>query len=159
MPTDVDAGATAPKRGPIRGPQNVVSGVALIALSVFAVYLVSDLPQGTLRAMGPAMLPRWLAIGVGFCGAFLLVIGLVRDGDGLEKWTFRGPVFVALGIIAFGLTIRQFGLVIAGPLALVIGGVAPHETRPGGGGLFAVVMTALFIGPFRPPPHQPPPLP
>ena len=52
MPTDVDAGATAPKRGPIRGPQNFVSGVALIALSVFAVYLVSDLPQGTLRRWG-----------------------------------------------------------------------------------------------------------
>src|SRR5215203_6634706 len=107
MPTDVDAGATAPKRGPIRGPQNFVSGVALIALALFAVYLVGDLPQGTLRAMGPAMLPRWLAIGVGLCGALLLVIGLVRDGDGLEKWTFRGPVFVALGIVAFGLTDRK----------------------------------------------------
>src|SRR3982751_4198780 len=113
MPTDVDAGAAAPKRGPIRGPQNFVSGVALIALSLFAVYLVSDLPQGTLRAMGPAMLPRWLAIGVGLCGAALVVFGIIRDGDPLEKWTFRGPVFVAIGIIAFAITIRLFGLVVA----------------------------------------------
>src|SRR5215213_2892501 len=150
MPTDVDAGATAPKRGPIRGPQNVVSGVALIALSVFAVHLVSDLPQGTLRAMGPAMLPRWLAIGVGFCGAFLLVIGLVRDGDGLEKWTFRGPVFVALGIIAFGLTIGQF--------ALVIGGFASDETRPRELVIFAIVMTAFCIGLFRYALNQPMPI-
>src|SRR3954465_10602107 len=138
MPTDVDAGATAPKRGPTRGPQNVVSGVALIALSVFAVYLVSDLPQGTLRAMGPAMLPRWLAIGGGFCGAFLLGLGLGPPGGGPEKWTFRGPVFVALGIIAFGLTIRQFGLVIAGPLALVIGGYASGAKPARGAALLAL---------------------
>jgi putative tricarboxylic transport membrane protein len=158
MPTDVDAGATAPKRGPIRGPQNFFSGVALIALSVFAVYLVSDLPQGTLRAMGPAMLPRWLAIGVGLCGALLLVLGLVRDGDGLEKWTFRGPVFVALGIIAFGLTIRQFGLVVAGPLSLVIGGFASDETRPRELVIFAIVMTAFCIGLFRYALNQPMPI-
>src|ERR1051325_2876419 len=122
MPTDLDARTGPAPRGLIRGPQNFVSGIFLVALGLFAIYLVSDLPQGTLRAMGPAMLPRWLAIGVGLCGAALTVLGLLRDGDGLEKWTFRGPVFVAIGIVAFAFTIRQFGLVVAGPLALIIGG-------------------------------------
>ena len=158
MPTDVDAGATAPKRGPIRGPQNFVSGVALIALSLFAIWLLRDLSQGTLRAMGPAMLPRWLAIGVGLCGALLLVIGLVRDGDGLEKWNFRGPVFVALGIVAFGFTIRLFGLVIAGPLALIIGGLASDETRPKELVIFAIIMTAFCVGLFRYLLNQPMPI-
>jgi len=158
MPTDVDAGATAPRRGPIRGPQNCVSGLALIALSLFAVYLVSDLPQGTLRAMGPAMLPRWLAIGVGLCGVILTVLGLMRDGDGLETWTFRGPLFVALGIVAFALTIRLFGLVVAGPLALLIGGFASPDTRPKELVVFAVLMTAFCIGLFRYALNQPMPI-
>jgi hypothetical protein len=158
MPTDLDARAGGAPRGLIRGPQNFVSGLALVALALFAIYLVKDLPQGTLRAMGPAMLPRWLAIGVGLCGAALAVIGLLRDGEGLEKWTFRGPVFVAIGIIAFAFTIRQFGLVVAGPLALMIGGFASDETRPKELVIFAVIMTAFCIGLFRYALNQPMPI-
>ena len=149
MPTDLDARAAPARRGLIRGPQNFVSGVALVALARFAIWLVRDLPQGTLRAMGPAMLPRWLAIGVGLCGAALALIGLLRDGEGLEKWTFRGPIFVALGIVCFGITIRWFGLVVAGPLALMIGGFASDETRPRELVIFAVIMTAFCVGLFR----------
>jgi hypothetical protein len=158
MPTDLDARAAPARRGLIRGPQNFVSGVALVALALFAIWLVRDLPQGTLRAMGPAMLPRWLAIGVGLCGAALALIGLLRDGDGLEKWTFRGPVMVALGIVAFGITIRMFGLVVAGPLALIIGGFGSDETRPKELVIFAVIMTAFCIGLFRYLLNQPMPI-
>jgi hypothetical protein len=158
MPTELDARPGPAPRGLIRGPQNFVSGVFLVVLALFAIWLVRDLPQGTLRAMGPAMLPRWLAIGVGLCGAALALIGLLRDGDGLEKWTFRGPVFVAIGIIAFAFTIRQFGLVVAGPLALIIGGFASDETRPKELVIFAVIMTACCIGLFRYALNQPMPI-
>src|SRR5918912_3916080 len=158
MPTDLEAPAAPARQGLIRGPQNFVSGVFLIALELFAIWLVRDLPQGTLRAMGPAMLPRWLAIGVGLCGAALTVIGLLRDGDGLEKWNFRGPVFVGLGIVAFAFTIRLFGLVVAGPLALIIAGFASDETRPKELVIFAVVMTAFCIGLFRYALNQPMPI-
>ena len=158
MPTDVEARATAQRRSPIRGPQNFVSGIALIALAAFAIWLLRDLPQGTLRAMGPAMLPRWLAIGVGLCGAALVVFGIIRDGEPLEKWTFRGPIFVALGIVAFAFTIRLFGLVVAGPLALIIGGFASDETRPIELVIFAAIMTAFCIGLFRYMLNQPMPI-
>ena len=158
MPTDLDARTGPAPRGLIRGPQNFVSGIFLVALGLFAIYLVSDLPQGTLRAMGPAMLPRWLAIGVGLCGAVLLVLGLLRDGEGLEKWSFRGPVFVAIGVIAFGITIRWFGLVVAGPLALIIGGFGSDETRPRELVIFAIIMTAFCIGLFRYALNQPMPI-
>jgi hypothetical protein len=158
MPTDVDAPATAQRRGLIRGPQNFVAGLALIALALFALWAVSGLSQGTLRAMGPAMLPRWLAIGVGLCGVALTVFGIIRDGEPLEKWTFRGPIFVALGIVCFALTIRLFGLMVAGPLALIIGGFASNETRPKELLLFAVLMTAFCIGLFRYLLNQPMPI-
>jgi hypothetical protein len=158
MPTDPQAPAIAPRRSFVRGPQNFVAGLALIALALFAIWLLSDLSQGTLRAMGPAMLPRWLAIGVGLCGVALVVFGIIRDGDGLEKWTFRGPIFVAIGIVAFALTIRVFGLVVAGPLALIIGGFASDETRPIELVVFAAIMTAFCIGLFRYMLNQPMPI-
>jgi Tripartite tricarboxylate transporter TctB family len=212
MPTDPPAPAAA-HRGLIRGPQNFVAGLTLIGIALFAIWAVSDLPQGTLRAMGPAMLPRWLAIGVGLCGVALAVFGLVREGDGLRvsdyspiaafatvliasaviaffaslavgraqlgtifgyvflvlfygavlylflmsfsrsEWLaatgLRGPFFVVAGIFAFALTIRLFGLVIAGPLAMVIGGYATPEVREKEILIFAAVMTAFCVGLFR----------
>lgn len=128
-----------PARGLVKGPQAVVGGLALIALAAFALWLVSDLSQGTLRAMGPAMLPRWLAIGVGFCGILLTAAGFMQEGHPLEAMSARGPVMVVLGILFFAATIRgvdlgairtpQLGLIVAGPLAMFIGGFATHDVR------------------------------
>jgi len=166
-----------------------------------------------LRAMGPAMLPRWLAIGVGLCGVALAAIGLLREGDRLGRsdyspiaaigaililstaiayvaslvvsraelgttfgyvflalfygtvlllflmsfarsdWLLatglRGPFFVVAGILAFAITIRMFGLVIAGPLAMVIGGFGTPEVREKEILIFAAVMTAFCVALFR----------
>lgn len=124
--------------GLIKGPQAFIGGVALMALAAFALWLVSDLSQGTLRAMGPAMLPRWLAIGVGMCGLGLAIAGLISHGHELEPMSFRGPVMVVLGILCFAVAIRgellgmrvpQLGLIGAGPLAMFIGGFASNEVR------------------------------
>jgi hypothetical protein len=212
MPTQVDSPAQE-RRGLIRGPQNFVAGLTLIGIALFAIWAISDLPQGTLRAMGPAMLPRWLAIGVGLCGVALAVIGLVREGDALGRSDYspivaigaililsaiiayivslavgraelgtifgyvflvlfygtvlvlfamsfsrgawlaatglRGPFFVVAGILAFAITIRMFGLVVAGPLAMVIGGFATPEVREKEILIFAAVLTAFCVGLFR----------
>ena len=133
-----NADNTPAPKGLVKGPQAVVGGLALMALAAFALYLVSDLSQGTLRAMGPAMLPRWLAIGVGACGLMLTVAGFLNEGHQLESISFRGPIMVVLGILCFAITIRgellgmrlpQLGLIGAGPLAMFIGGFATNEVR------------------------------
>ena len=134
-----EAGGSAASHGFVKGPQSFVSGLALVALAAFALWITRDLSQGTLRSMGPAMLPRWLAIGVGMCGLALLVAGILRAGSVLESYTLRGPVMVVLGVLAFAVTIRgqslgvfdipQFGMIVAGPLAMFIGGFATPEVR------------------------------
>jgi len=139
MSSSQDEGRSAPRAGLVRGPQSVVSGFALLALAALALWLSRDLPSGTLRAIGPGLMPRWLAYGVGACGLALVAIGLVRTGTALERWTFRGPVFVILAILAFALTIRPtplgaisspgLGLAFAGPLSILIAGYATPEAR------------------------------
>jgi hypothetical protein len=200
--------------GPIRAPQEFFAGLALVGIALFAIWATSNLPQGTLRAMGPAMLPRWLAIGVGLCGAALAVTAFFTDGAPLRKSDYgavvafaailslaaiaarvinavfyggaqganaffytvivlfygtilimflatfkhnawlqatglRGPFFIVAGILSFALTIRLFGLVIAGPLAMVIGGYASPEVREKEIIIFAAIMTAFCVGLFR----------
>jgi Tripartite tricarboxylate transporter TctB family len=137
----------------VRSPQSLAGGVLLIALAALALWLTRDLDQGTLTAMGPAMLPRWLAMAVGLSGLALLAFAFVKQGDVLERWSLRGPVFVIGAILAFAITIRPFsfgpfampglGMVIAGPLAIIIGGFATPEAR-----LRDLVILALSLTPF-----------
>ena len=139
--------------GPLRAPQSLAGGLFLIALAALALWLTRDLEQGTLRSMGPAMLPDWLAYGVGLCGLALVVFAFIKDGEALERWSLRGPFFVFLAIVAFAVTIRPFslgsistpglGLIVAGPLAIVIGGLATPEAR-----LRELVILSLSLTPF-----------
>jgi hypothetical protein len=213
MPTEVEAPKPIARLGPIRSPQNFFAGLALIGIAAFAIWATSDLSQGTLRAMGPAMLPRWLAIGVGTCGLALAAFAFFSDGDHLrlsdysalvafaivlsvaalvaktvnalfyggtganvffytvivlfygtvflmfittlrrntwlETRGFRGPFFIVAGILSFAITIRLFGLLVAGPLAMIIGGYATSEVREKEIIIFAAIMTAFCIGLFR----------
>lgn len=119
--------------------QNVVAGLGLILLGVFGVWATGDLPRGTLGAMGPGMLPHWVAVCVAVCGFALAVTGFVRGGEGLQSFGLRGPVVVVLAILAFAVTIRPvsfgpvttpgLGLIVAGPLAVILGGYASPEAR------------------------------
>ncbi len=126
-------------RGFVRGPQSFVAGLGLIGLALFAIWAGDDLARGTLGAIGPGLMPFWLAIGVALCGAALCVAGLLREGAPLQSMPLRGPVVVLLAIGLFAVTIRPFafgafttpglGLVVAGPLAVLVAGYASHEAR------------------------------
>ncbi len=141
------------RAGPVRSPQSLMGGLLLIGLSALALWLTTDLDQGTLNAMGPAMLPRWLAIAVGLSGLALVVFAFLKDGAALERWSLRGPVFVIGAILAFAVTIRPFsfgglatpglGLLVSGPLAIILGGYATPEAR-----LRDLVILALSLTPF-----------
>ncbi|MDB5590628.1 tripartite tricarboxylate transporter TctB family protein [Enterovirga sp.] len=151
----VDAERSGTPGGFVRGPQSLVSGLVLIALAALALWLTRDLPQGTLRAMGPAMLPRWLAIAVGLCGIALVVAGLVRDGHQLEGYSLRGASVVVTAILLFGVAIRGFdfqafkvptlGLMIAGPLAIFVSGFATPEVRARELLILALSLTGLCM--------------
>ncbi len=114
----------------IRAPQSLVAGVALIGLAAFALWAVSDLSQGSLRAMGPAMLPRWVAIAIGCCGLIFVGLGFAQKGDKLAPWELRGPLIVGAGMAVFALTIRSLGFAVAAPLAMMIAGHGTTEVRP-----------------------------
>lgn len=137
------AGSDRHERGPVRDPRSLAGGLLLVGLAALAFVLTADLSQGSLRSMGPGMVPRALAIGLGLCGLVLVVAGLMRRGSGFDpsplRLPLRGPVVILLAVAAFALTIRPFplgglttpglGLVGAGPLTVVIGGFASPEAR------------------------------
>lgn len=133
----------------IRGPQSFAAGLSLVALALFALWMNADLDQGRLGAMGPGMLPRAVAAFIGAIGVALIVAAVLKEGDRLERWYWRGPFFVCLALVAFALTIRTVGLAVAGPLVALISGAASPESSVRELVIFAVVMTAFCIALFK----------
>jgi putative tricarboxylic transport membrane protein len=129
--------------------QDFAGGLVIMAVAAFALWQASDLPIGTLGGMGPGMLPRSLAVLLGVLGALLLLDSVWESGAPLGRWSMRGPFLVLAGVVAFGLTVRPLGLVVAGPLAIVIAAFASDEVRWGETIPFGVLMTAFCIGLFK----------
>jgi len=77
------------------------------------------------------------------------VDGVAEGGPVLERWTIRGPLFVLGAVVVFGLAVRPLGLVVAGPLAIVISALASSEVRWKETILVGVVVTAFCIGLFK----------
>jgi len=133
----------------LRAPRHLVAGLALIALAAFALWAVSGLSSGTLRSMGPAMLPRAVAVAIGGCGLIFVVLGFTQKGEPLAPWDLRGPLIVAAGMAVFALTIRTLGFAIAAPLAMLIIGRGTTEVRPKELVIFAAAMTTFCLLLFR----------
>src|SRR5918998_5577682 len=106
MPTEIQGPAPVARLGPIRSPQNFFAGLALVGIAAFAIWATGDLSQGTLRAMGPAMLPRWLAIGVGACGVALAALSLFSSGDPLHLSDYAALVTFAAVLSVAALVAR-----------------------------------------------------
>jgi putative tricarboxylic transport membrane protein len=133
----------------VRSPGNLVAAGCLVGLSAFALWSGRSLDAGTLRAMGPGMLPRAMAVAIGVGGLLLALLALRKDGASIGRWPLRGPIFVTLAVVAFALTIRTVGLAVAGPLVVIVGGAASPESRPRELVIFALVLTAFCVVLFR----------
>jgi len=151
MANEIDSvSPSAPRpRRVVRAPRELAAGLCLIALAAFALWASADLEAGELGAMGPGMLPRAVAVLVGIAGLGFAGVAFLKDGEGLERWRWRGPLLMTLGVVGFGLTIRTVGLALAGPLVVLIGGAASSEARLKELAIVAVVLTLFCIGLFR----------
>jgi putative tricarboxylic transport membrane protein len=138
-----------------RSPQDAAGGLFLIVFGLFAWWLGSDLATGTLRAMGPGMLPKAFAIILAGLGALMVLGSLRHQGPELESWSIRGILYVLGGCILFGLMIRGFevgplkvpslGLVVSGPLVVMVSGMAATDRNWRELIVFAIGMT-IFCG-------------
>jgi putative tricarboxylic transport membrane protein len=136
----------------------MVAGAGLIAISLFALWATSGLSGGLVGSPGPGMLPRGVAILVGLVGGLLVLASFAHRGPRLERLALRGPLFISLAVVGFALTVRMPGLVVAGPLVVLVGGAASPEARVKELVLFGLVLTALCIGLFRFALHLPMPI-
>jgi hypothetical protein len=150
--------------GLVKSPLDFAGGIFLIALALLGLAGGFTLPFGTLSGIGSGLMPKVVALLVGAFGVLLLVQGLVWEGDRLERWHVRGPVFVLGAVLIFATVIRgstltlggfaglpalaslkvpPLGLIVAGPLAVMFSSLAAKDTRPMEVVVFSGIMTML----------------
>ena len=127
----------APSQGPVksimptwvRGPQDFVGGIALMAIAIFALWASSDLQGMHGFSFGAGTAPRMFAGLLLGLGAAVAVMGLLFEGQHLATYHWRGPLFVSLSILGFAVMIRPLGLVVSAFLTFMISALATPETR------------------------------
>jgi hypothetical protein len=150
--------------GLIKSQLDLGGGLFLLALAVLGLAGGFNLPTGTLSGIGSGLMPRTVSILVAAFGLLLIVHAFLFEGDKLERWHLRGPVFVLGAVLVFAMLIRgstlnfggifgipvlfsvkvpALGLIVAGPLAVIISAYATSETKLGEVVVFAIVMTLL----------------
>jgi hypothetical protein len=156
-------GGGARAAGLIRSPHDLTGGLFLLGLAAVGFIGAFNLPFGTLQGIGSGLMPKVVAVLVAAFGVLLVAQGLVLDGDRLERWHLRGPVFVLGAVLLFAATIRgatlyfaghsltipPLGLAIAGPLAVIFSSLADRQTRLIEIVPFAVAVTAAAIILFK----------
>ncbi len=110
--------------------REVLAGLFLLASAAFGFYAAYPLDTGSMSGVGSGLLPKAVAVGLGGFGIYLIATGLMGNHERVEGFSFRGIIFVLGGILAFAATVRPLGLLVAGPLAMLISALADPDTRP-----------------------------
>src|SRR5262245_33635788 len=140
--TDARAGR-AQRNSRIKSPLDFAGGLFLLGLAVVGYAGAFTLPFGQLSGIGSGLLPKVVAVLVAAFGIMLVVQALLTDGDRLEQWAVRGLIFVLGGVLVFALTIRSWGLLVAGPLSVAVTALADRESKPMEVGVLAVALTLV----------------
>src|SRR3978361_1376433 len=148
----------APSQGPVksimpawvRGPQDFVGGIALMAIAAFALWASSDLQGMRGFSFGAGTAPRMFATLLLGLGAAIALVGLLIEGPHLATYAWRGPLFVSLSILSFALTIRPLGLVISAMASFMISALGTHETKWKETVIVGIALTAFcsFLFPY-----------
>jgi putative tricarboxylic transport membrane protein len=135
----------------VRSSQDMAAGLFMILLAAIALLMSWELPMGTLRQLGPGMLPKSFAVICAALGALLSLNSLRYNGEKLSGVSWRGIFFVLGAACLFGLTIRGFeigpikvpalGMLVSGPIVVFCSGLAATDVRVKELALFAAAMT------------------
>lgn len=152
-----DANSGAGNR--VRGfNQDVGAGLFLIGIAAIGALAASPLRLTLPSGLGPGMMPMATAAILGAFGLLLVVQGLTNLGERLETWSLRGIIFLFGGVLLFGATVRTLGLVVAGPLAILVSALADRDTRWTEIIPFALILTTFCVVLFKYMLRQPIPL-
>ena len=153
MSTDVPPKASTPARD-VLVRKDVLAGLLFMAVAFIGLWVSRNYPVGTALRMGTAYVPRLLLWSLLALGAIILLMGVYRRADAPIAGAGRGmaalwPIAcVTAALVAFGLSVERFGLVVAIALLIGIASFAERELGLIETALTAIALATLCVGIF-----------
>ena len=97
---------------------DIIGGILILAVGIFAVIHSQQYDLGHLRQMGPGFFPTAIGVILIVLGVFITLPALMRHGPSV-KVNYKGFLWVMLSIFVFGFSLDPLGLPIAVVLAII----------------------------------------
>lgn len=134
--------------GLLKSSRDFGAGVFLLVIAAIAFLQSLHLSFGSGSSVGPGMMPRSVSLLIAAFGLLFIVQALLLKGAAMDRWSIRGPIFVLGAALVFAWTIRPLGVIVAGPLAVMIAAMADKDTRLLEIVPYAIILTLACIGLF-----------
>ena len=137
-----DRGNDVSLRAHIRNKKDVAAGLLFTAIGLGTAIVASEYPLGTMRNIGPGYFPIMIGVVLTLLGAGVAFQGMSfgaagpadepatanaeEEDDGIA---IRPLIMITLAVIAFGITVRPFGLAVAIIALTAIASLAGREFR------------------------------
>lgn len=106
--------------------QDILGGLALIAVGLFAAYYAGRYEFGELSRMGPSYFPVMLGITLAILGALVALPALFRSGERINvKWGVFALVIAS--IVIFAVTLETLGLIVATAVSVLVSSLADKQ--------------------------------
>lgn len=134
---------------PRRDHADILAGLFLVVLGLGAgLWSLMFYDIGTIRMMGPGMVPTVLGFFIAGLGALVTGGGFIRAGT-MPRMPWRTLFFISLGVIAFAMTARPFGIGPAVFLSVFLSSRADREASTLHTLLLAIVLAVAGFALFR----------
>jgi Tripartite tricarboxylate transporter TctB family len=134
----------------IRNQRAFAAGALFLIVAIFYFVMSFNYATGTPARMGPGFFPRMVSILFGLVGVGILLGAMAPKAkqEKLEKWDFKGLLWIAGSVALFGLLLPTFGLVIALAVLIIVASLASQEFTWRGTLVNTVVLVIFCVAVF-----------
>lgn len=130
--------------------RDIIGGLALSAIGLYAAFQAWGYEFGSLTRMGPGYFPVGLGLLLVVLGLAIAVPAFFREGEPL-KVEWRTLALVLGSLVVFAAALNTLGLVAATVLAVVMSSLADRQTRWKGrlfiaGGVAVMTLLVFAVG-------------
>lgn len=106
-----------------RDIKDIVGGLCLIAIGVFAAVYAQRYPIGEVRNMGPGFFPVALGVLLAVLGVIVTVPAMFRSGEPI-RFDGKGFLWIMASVMVFAFGLTTFGLVAATVTSVLVASMA-----------------------------------
>ena len=129
----------------IRNPKDFWAGVIYVAVGLVAIIIGRDYGMGTASKMGPAYFPTVLGGLLALIGLISIVRSLLRPGEPLGVFAYKGAALVLIPMALFGGLVRGTGIVIALVVLVIMSAYASIKFRWGPSVALAIGLAVFSV--------------